>query len=237
MTLQEINELKRLLRQLQKVDVDGRVSGVKHYKYGWGPTWDENDLSAFEQQHSIKLPEDYRFFLREAGDGGSGPYHGIQTLKSASRGRDLSVPFPYTKSTSVEWPGDEPAGVLELCNQGCGYYFWLIVNGPAYGTIWNYWHHNNTWQPTGLTFGAFYIRWINQLKKKILPRLENEKVISKIKVGMTKEEVIAICGGRNQVAKRGMKILQFDHLSTEFLLDDKDVVERIIYHNIFWPLV
>lgn len=237
MTAQDIERLRRLLLLLQKEDVDGRVSR----KHSLNPTRSEEELNAFEQQHGIRLPEDYRFFLREAGDGGSGPYYGIQSLQAASYGHDLSVPFPFTESTDdtyFDWPRDEPPGVLELCDQGCGYYFWLVVNGPAHGTIWNYWHHDNTWQPVGLTFGAFYTKWMNQMEELALPRLAHEQVVSKVEVGMKKAEVIAICGGQSQMREViGMRFLQFGHLSTEFLLDDNDEVERIIYHHIFWPLV
>ena len=38
---------------------------------GLFPCLDENEISAFEEKHSVRLPEDYRTFLIDIGNGGS----------------------------------------------------------------------------------------------------------------------------------------------------------------------
>src|SRR5258708_39519318 len=40
----------------------------------------EAELQAFETKHRIRLPDDYRTFLKHAGNGGAGPYYGIFPL-------------------------------------------------------------------------------------------------------------------------------------------------------------
>jgi hypothetical protein len=62
----------------------------------------------------------------------------------AAQGRDLSQPFPFTKATDSysdeelnQW-GDceEYPGILEICSRGCAIGFYIVVNGPTYGTMW-----------------------------------------------------------------------------------------------------
>ncbi|MCI0741536.1 MAG: SMI1/KNR4 family protein [Gemmataceae bacterium] len=54
----------------------------------------------FEDRYSLRLPDDYRTFLMQVGNGGAGPYYGIYGLDELYETRedywnDLSKPFPY----------------------------------------------------------------------------------------------------------------------------------------------
>jgi hypothetical protein len=71
------------------------------------------------------------------------------------------------------------------------------------------------------------------LKDRILPLLENEKVIDSIKVGMKKSEVISICNDPGQETNvAGMMFLSFKNLRTQFELNKTGEVIRIVKFHI-----
>src|SRR5688572_5955662 len=138
----DIADLRRLLDQLRGADRRRRVFGSKQHGYRLGRTLTEAELAAFEASHSITLPQDYHIFLATIGNGGAGPFYGLEPLDSFRR--DLSRPFQFTRATDQFTPaeldsfGDRDAypGILEFCHQGCAIYSYLVVSGPTYGTIW-----------------------------------------------------------------------------------------------------
>ena len=68
----------------------------------------DKDISAFEKKHRISLPEEYRNFLIEVGNGGAGPDYGIHKLGTADEDKPwskddwlvgvLSKAFPHTSA-------------------------------------------------------------------------------------------------------------------------------------------
>ena len=109
------------------------------------PVLSEEQISAFEQTHQIVLPEGYRRFLLEVGDGCDmfGGYDFLP-LGAERAAEHYAEPFPFTEHV-VE--GDEPLpdvfweqvqqGTLELIDIGCGETFQLIVTGPCRGEVWS----------------------------------------------------------------------------------------------------
>ena len=68
-------------------------------------------ITKFESRHKVSLPNDYREFLTQVGNGGAGPYYGVFKLGEMDdsfdhkpwKGNDgfigvLSDPFPHTKA-------------------------------------------------------------------------------------------------------------------------------------------
>jgi hypothetical protein len=91
------------------------------------------------------------------------------------------------------------------------------------------WLGRDDFYPTGLTFGSWYRDWMKDLVVRVLPLVSNERVVEKVRVGMTKAEVIGICGGEShEKTLAGMTFLCFSHLKTEFQLDPDKVVTRIV---------
>ena len=108
----------------------------------------EEPVAAFELQHAVTLPQDYRRFLTVAGNGGAGPFYGILPLERW----DTAMAVPGTLSRpSLLRPGmradlrweealgcDEEElfdGVLSLNHHGCTYYGLLIVSGEYRGRV------------------------------------------------------------------------------------------------------
>lgn len=190
----EIAELSDMLNRLRAADTGFRVFGSEKHRYQLGPTLSERELAAFESANAIALPADYHEFLAVVGNGGAGPYYGLEPLSTF--GRDLSRPFPFTAPTETLTDDernqladrDEYPGVLEFCHEGCGGYAYLVVNGPTYGTIWD---GREDFYPTGLAFGAWYRRWL----ERALRTLGNERLVPRLKIGMSRADVLNEVGG------------------------------------------
>ena len=139
----DIAELGDMLRRLRATDASFRVFGSEQHRYSLGPTLSESELAAFESTNRIRLPNDYRQFVAMIGNGGAGPFYGLAPLDAD--GRDLSQPFPVATVMDAlaedleRLPDDcdEYPGILEVCHQGCAFHSYLVVSGPAHGTIWN----------------------------------------------------------------------------------------------------
>jgi uncharacterized protein (TIGR02996 family) len=72
---------------------------VARHKGRLNPVLSEEELVAFERQYRITLPEEYRTFLREVGNGGLGPGDGLSPLAEAAEHSptpDLDRPFPFS---------------------------------------------------------------------------------------------------------------------------------------------
>lgn len=158
--------------------------GASTHMFQLGPPLPEDVVLAFEHEHGVTLPADYRAFITTVGNGGpgryggAGPYYGLHPLQNwdtslwgLADADTLARPFRADPGlTYVDWlaeidcsDDDEPyTGTLALSDQGCGYLSILVVSGPARGRV------TDTYEtPTGpsLTadadFLAWYERWID----------------------------------------------------------------------------
>lgn len=142
---------------------------------------------------SCRLPADYRAFLQHIGNGGAGPCYGLNSLQKATVERDLRQPFPFTEATDFygEDNGDdnyEPErnayddfpGIIELCDMGCATYCHLVVNGPAYGTVW---HKDEDFHPAS---EISFLSWYQQWSERKLRLLDNQTLSRQLKIGMSK---------------------------------------------------
>lgn len=63
-----------------------------------------------------------------------------------------------------EWPIRERRGALALCHEGCGYLHFLVVTGPARGTMWNDGRCSGFgFAPMHVTFLEWYERWLDDV--------------------------------------------------------------------------
>lgn len=92
-------------------------TGSENHGFELRPTLSLDDVERFEELHQVRLPEEYREFLLELGDGGAGPFGGVFSLVDRQRIQldHLDVPgflqtaFPH----STKWRPDEPVEPLE----------------------------------------------------------------------------------------------------------------------------
>ena len=114
-----------------------------------GPTLSEADITAFETACNTRLPEAYRLFLQQVGDGcqdirqPSGiSIYGLKRLADTEV-KDLS------RSVTIDdywlWEEEEDEKLLtneaferRLGDQGCGDTYQLITSGKWAGEVWNF---------------------------------------------------------------------------------------------------
>jgi Leucine-rich repeat (LRR) protein len=76
--------IKDKLEQLIKKDSQFQIFGSNHewngHRYQLHEPLAEADLAAFEAQHQLQLPDEYRAFLNQLANGGAGPFYGLYSL-------------------------------------------------------------------------------------------------------------------------------------------------------------
>lgn len=156
---QALERIREKLDLLRVLDAGLAVFGSSAHRYQMSSKHNVEQLEAFEVDHGISLPPGYRRFLLEIGNGGAGPFYGLEPVEN---GRfvdldkpvlndliDLSKPFPHTdlwnplegdESSAFDddtyFDNDWAAGALRISNFGCGVWILLVVNGTEYGNIW-----------------------------------------------------------------------------------------------------
>jgi hypothetical protein len=72
--------IESALRRLRPTQAARKIFGANGHGFELNPTLSEDQVSAFETRHRVRLPDDYRKFLLHVGNGGAGPYYGIFPL-------------------------------------------------------------------------------------------------------------------------------------------------------------
>lgn len=119
----------------------------------WKPPLSEQQVSGFEREKGIRLPEDYRRFITTTASSGSQPFYGLE-LPLRQKDAHPEKPFPYNQNNILYFlymteeemdryyddeTHDSGEGLLWLCTEGCGMDSVLVVNSPdpeTYGTVW-----------------------------------------------------------------------------------------------------
>lgn len=155
------------MNQLEQYDqriacILSKIEKIKDKKFSftcgeWPPVWEppvsEEEVTAFETEKGIRLPEDYRHFITTVAASGSQPFYGLLSFQTQESTPEH--PFPYTLDhvlyflhmTEEEmeefYDEDSPFtadhGLLALCTEGDGMDSVLVVNSKdpdTYGTVW-----------------------------------------------------------------------------------------------------
>lgn len=136
----------RLLPQSQRA----QVFGASKHQFLFNPVASAAQVIAWETQNQLSLPEGYRRFILEIGDGGAGPCYGIRQgftpnplSVSADEVRLCHLPSVFVTSETLNElpePTDEDdmphlRGNLMLFEIGCGAEGVLVMNGPMRGHV------------------------------------------------------------------------------------------------------
>lgn len=235
----QILMLAAKLEKLRRTDREYRAFGAGDPDWGHfyllAPKLDELRLAAFEQRCDISLPADYRHFLQHIGNGGAGPYYGLMALEKAEQGCAPETPFPFPNEPiqleerwQQQW-NDAAPGILYLCDQGCGYYSFLVVKGKNCGTVWNdFIAADLTLHPTGQTFAQWYESWMD----RVLAQLTNFPLGSQLTPGMSRQQVMTCIGDRPFEAwqRDGMAGygLLFENVPFDIRFSDDHVVQSVL---------
>lgn len=151
--IDEDPRLHRIFEKLEQARSRGlECFGSESHRFRLKPPASESELSAFEKEHGVLLPEDYRSFLKVGGNGGAGPYYGIHPISRANdfgtwtegepRNDFLRLPCPLHPDfeSAPDWEDgldcESPyQGTLSLGTRGCTYAMRLIVTGPFRGRV------------------------------------------------------------------------------------------------------
>src|SRR5688572_2766418 len=115
------------------------------------------EIASLEARHSIRLPEEYRRFLRDVGNGGKGPPgYGLIRLGEGPNSQDaeqvrywrelphVNLSFPFTEHWCPECgtlpeegaENEVSHGSIFLGEDGCGMDWHLILSGRERGHVW-----------------------------------------------------------------------------------------------------
>ena len=180
-----IERLASKIAELAAKDTEMKTFGASTFGHGhhcrMNPVLPLDELSWFEREFDVQLPQDYADFLTQIGNGGVGPYYGLYSLAESVADDPghkcrafLASPFPLTDFFN---PCDDDAtapdqelfddryicGSIVLSHQGCGYYDRLVITGPQAGQVWSDGRVSDQGiTPLNCDFYAWYDRWVTQ---------------------------------------------------------------------------
>lgn len=90
------------LNRLRAADPAFLVTGASEHRYRFGPKCPEMWLTFAEQKYDIQLPEQFRRFITEVGNGGAGPWYGLQRFGYLPRAVQVPSAVWIEESGTVE---------------------------------------------------------------------------------------------------------------------------------------
>ncbi|MGI5379468.1 SMI1/KNR4 family protein [Streptomyces sp. CA-251387] len=176
-------EVRARVREMAARDPERARFGADTHRYELTPALPEAEIRAFEEEHGIDLPEEYRSFVAKVSNGPAGPGYGLMPLTTPRPEADgdwavdeewaqdrlpgrLAAPFPLAEPLPgrIGAPSDEPTqGTLVLADEGCGICLRLILTGPRAGEVWRIDPDWGGFVPVSPGFGAWYGEWLQRL--------------------------------------------------------------------------
>lgn len=125
--------LRDLVQQASLADPKRNIFGASYHQYVLNPVLSMKDVQAYQKKYHIVLPSEYVFFITQVGNGGAGPYYGIEPLDIDRPDiENIGTPFvtshltkeqwtekllPICSEEDVDWDLDEDDGFNEIYEQ------------------------------------------------------------------------------------------------------------------------
>jgi SMI1 / KNR4 family (SUKH-1) len=110
---EQLNRISSKIVTLKNTDKDLTLFGSSHHQYKLNEIISTEEITKFEQQYGITLPKDYVGFVTTLGNGGAGPYYGLEPFgnslfadldnKSMDTLLNPSKPFLHTVPWNLEF--------------------------------------------------------------------------------------------------------------------------------------
>jgi hypothetical protein len=168
-------DIVQKIEHLRKLDRCFIVYGADKHRYMFGEPLSEADVIDREQELGITLPEMLRSFYLELGNGGVGPYYGIEPIAKLW-GSKLVETYPGYEGMTQHYLGDSYEldtsgnivycfdddnfpGLLLFIKGGNPHY--IVVNGEYEGKIITTNQDCEIYE-TGLSLYPYYNHWLNK---------------------------------------------------------------------------
>jgi len=96
----QINTIREKIKQLKKLDKNFTLFGSQKHRYRVNPTILLAQVQEFETTHHVTLPPEYVEFITVIGNGGVGPFYGLEPLENG-----LFDDLDYKRPDSLLNPG------------------------------------------------------------------------------------------------------------------------------------
>lgn len=171
----ESSDLNWLKDAWQRV-AELRRLNASYSDYRFRKTFSEEDVVRLEDVMGVRLPEDYRNFIKYVGNGGAGPGFGLlrilaepskfsgdeMSCEVVSEKPEIKTPFPLTEAfVENDFQGwTKLSGCTDLADLGSGVTSLLIVSGSKYGEVWE--RDSRGVRPAFSSFREWYLDWLQR---------------------------------------------------------------------------
>jgi len=219
-------EARAKIDKFKKLDdqklVFGACTREFGHKYEVLPLVTDKEIVAFEENHQLALPLQYKTYLQTFGAGGAGPYYGIADFREYVSAGNYEDVFPYTETVDYDdMDDDQPIwnypGLAWLGTAGCGTDFMMEFRGPSPGQLWCNWSEQCSIEGTLI---EFYQKWIDKLEPG-LERFHRLRSLANASDAQGKPSFEAMlehmqCGYRELTRENGNSWLSDDEIALYF---------------------